>query len=73
MLSVEEFSHDVCERLLQKGYTHFVIKNKVEKKHFRHITFEAVRDADDVPAIPIRQVIYLPTDAITRFYVMYAG
>lgn len=75
MLKVENFTHGACERLLRQGYTHFVIKYRVDKEeigaHCNVITFEAIRGSKVKAAIPISQVMDLPDGTATKYYVMH--
>ena len=74
---MENFSSTLCQRLLEQGYTHFVIKYRTDKEeiggHYNIITFEVVKGCKRKTAIPITQIMDLPDGSVTKYYVMYSS
>jgi len=63
------FSPDLCQQLLDEGYCNFVKRYQDDIAASKVTTFEAVRDREQ-PSIPIQQIMHLPPDTLSQYYVM---
>jgi hypothetical protein len=68
---------DLGEKLLNEGYSHFVISRRKEKDEFRNpdamLTLEATTDLTESQTLPIKQMIDLPEDKLQAIYVICDG
>jgi hypothetical protein len=75
IMKIMPFSHDLCQELLDNGYTHFVIpseQNKYDERWTQEtmLTFEALRNRPQSNSVPIKHIMDLPAERAKKYYVM---
>jgi len=73
-MKIMPFSHDLCQELLNEGYSHFVIPNE-QNKYEEHwttettFTLEAQRNRPLSKSVPIKHIMDLPAERAKKYYV----
>lgn len=74
MIRLECFSRKLGQQLLDRGYSHFVIKYRADEDddeaYCNVVTLEATKGQFGKNAVLIKHIMELPADATIKYYVM---
>ena len=74
-MEIMPFSHDLCQELINKGYSYFAIpkqRNKYDEYWTPEtiLTFEALRYRPQTKSVPIKYIMDLPKERAKHYNVM---